>query len=605
MSTPFHVVHRDPTPLRGRDAELAAIVRRLGEATNGQSSVVVVDGRRGSGKTRLLEEAKTIAGREGFGIGCGVAVQGDDAVTMAPLLAALLNGPKPLLDRRCLAPTNLPVDRELAVHGLEAPLEQAARRRPVLISLDDLHWADHATAAALRILPARLSDLPIVWLVAFRASAAFPALTDLTAHLRRGGAEMLSLAPLEDTANAQIVADITGAEPSTELRHLAMSAGGDPSFLVELVRGLMDESMIRLEARRAELVEDRIPQRLGDMTGERLAPLSSMARQAATVASVLGKAVSLDLVAAMLDVPPASLLGPIEELVRADVLVTTDRRIAFHNDLLRRSVIETAPQSVGQALDRQAIEVMVAAGALPIEPAMRLAATAEVGDHASISTLTTASRALASSDPEIAAELSRRALDLSPAGDPRRPTLVAEVALLLHDAGRAYDGKAFADAALLDRLAPEHEAEIQMSVAKMYDLSPELRVGAGSAALALPELPGVLRARHLSGLVLSVLSSGRLDVARQLLPRAETAVAHACDATATRAIESAEMHLAYMEGEFAEAVQRIDGAPRWPPEKRRAPGTRDGPAARRGPARNRRARGRPPRGHAGIRRCPA
>ena len=81
--------------------------------------------------------------------------------------------------------------------------------------------------------------------------------------------------------------------------------------------------------------------------------------------------------------------------------------------------------------------------------------------------------------------------------------------LLPTKAGNTVDGKAFADAALRDRLAPEHEAEIHMRVAQMYDpVAGNPRSTTGSAALALPELTVVLRARHLSELVVSVLSSG-------------------------------------------------------------------------------------------------
>ena len=457
----------------------------------------------------------------------------------------------PVLDRHRVADASSLTDQNCLVHQLEAPLEEVARTQPVLVCIDDAQWADTGTTSALRVLTHRLSHLPIVWMIAFRPRATSPRLIDLVAHLNAADTEALALGPLDDSAIAQLAADIVPAEPTTELLQFVGRAGGSPALLVELLHGLVDEGLVRMDSGRAELLEARIPRRLGDTTRDRLARVSALARQMVTVASILGTHVSFDHVAAMLDLSPASLLGPVEELVLDEMLVDSGRRLGFPNDLTRLAVIETVPPSVRHALQRQAIDVLLHAGVSPVQPAADLAATAQAGDRAVIATLMAASRALGFSDPDVAADLGRRAFDLTATGDDIRGPVVADTARLLHAAGRADEGKELADIALRERLAPACEAEVRLSIARMSDLAPEVRVAASRGALALPGLPIALRARHMSEQVANTLASGRPDVSKHMLAEVEATVGASDDWSATLTLETAKARLAYTDGAFA------------------------------------------------------
>src|SRR6266446_2812258 len=144
-------------PLRGRDAELAVIDAALGQARDGRGGVLLVEGGAGLGKSRLLEEAVSLAGRAGLRAAVGRADVDDNAVPLAPLMSACFGGNAPLLDRSELSALRvLGRDRYWVLLELEALLERAALERPVLICLDDLQWADAGTAEALRVLPVRL-----------------------------------------------------------------------------------------------------------------------------------------------------------------------------------------------------------------------------------------------------------------------------------------------------------------------------------------------------------------------------------------------------------------------------------------------------------------
>ena len=152
-----------------------------------------------------------------------------------------------------------------------------------------------------------------------------------------------------------------------------------------------------------------------------LAALSSPARQAALVAAVLGSTVSFEHVAAMLETPPASLLAPMEELIAADLLEHANGALRFPHEALRHAVSENLPRSARQALCRQAIDLLLAAGCSPLEPAVDLAASAEAGDRVAVAALHTAACAVARSDACAALEICRRAFELTELGDERRP----------------------------------------------------------------------------------------------------------------------------------------------------------------------------------------
>lgn len=312
--------------------------------------------------------------------------------------------------------------------------------------------------------------------------------------------------------------------------------------------------MVTLQLREAAVE----PAFTAETAGATLVRVSASARRVVEVASFLGQAFAFDHVAAMLEVSAASLLGPLEELVHAGLLADAGTRLAFPDPCVRQAVIETVPRSARPALQRQAIDVLVEAGASPVEPAAHLARNAQTGDRAAIATLFTASRALGASDPGAAADLSRRAFELTAAGDDLRGPLVAETALLLHAADRAQDAKEFAEAALSGPLAPGVEAEVRMSLARMTALSPQARIDAGRAALELPGLPGAVRARHLSRLLDNVIDAGRPELARELLPEAQHAIGASGDPTAMLGLRVANARLAYVDDDFGEGLRAMD-----------------------------------------------
>ena len=530
---------------------------------SGAGAVVLVDGEPGMGKTRLLAEAARVARRLTFRVGIGAAEPGAGVVELAPLMTALFDGADPLLERSALRELHsLPEQRYWLLQDLQAMLERAALGGPLLISLDDLQWADSGTAAALRALPVRVAGMPIAWILAFRPGQGSAPLLGAIEHLDHSGAERIVLGPLDDEAVAQVAEDVMDAEPDDALLDLAKGARGSPFVLTELLSGLRDEDLVRVVAGQAELVESRLPRRVAVTMRERLRGVSAPAREAATVAASLGRQFSFADLAIMLDWPPAALLGPVDELIDCGMVVESGERLAFGHDVTRDAVRESVPVSARRALDRQAANVLLAAGATPVEVAAQIAGSAEPGDEQAISILLRAGEALATTDPGAGADLSRRALELAPRDHPLRGPLLTQTAVLLHSAGRVDEARAFAETHLRDALSPAQEAEMLLSISGMFRTPPDARVAAGRQALALPDLPANLRAQHLAALFHNLLVGGRTEEAKAIRAETAAAVQTTGDANSAFALALAETVTAYVDGRYEDALEMTEQAAR-------------------------------------------
>ena len=529
----------------------------------GAGAVVLVEGEPGMGKTRLLAEAARVARRLAFRVGVGAAEPGAGVVELAPLMTALFDGADPLLERSGLRELHsLPEQRYWLLQDLQAMLERAALSGPLLISLDDLQWADSGTAAALRALPVRVAGMPIAWILAFRPGQGSGPLLGAIEHLHQSGAERIALGPLDDVAVAQVAEDVVDAEPDEALLDLVKGARGSPFVLTELLSGLRDEDLIRVVAGQAELVEARLPRRVGVTMRERLRGLSGPAREAATVAASLGRRFSFADLASMLAWPPAALLGPVEALIDGGMLVESGERLAFRHDVTRDAVRESVPMSARRALDRQAADVLLAAGATAVEVAGQIAASAEPGDEQAIAILLRAGEALATTDPGAGADLSRRGLELASRDHALRGPLLAQTAVLLHSAGRVDEARAFAETHLRDALPAEQEAEVLLSIAGMFRTPPDARVAAGRQALALPDLPAHLRAQHLAALFHNLLVGGRTEEAKAIQAETAAAVQATGDANSAFALALAETVTAYVDGRYEDALELTEQAAR-------------------------------------------
>jgi DNA-binding CsgD family transcriptional regulator len=514
-----------------------------------------MEGVPGIGKTRLLAEAMRMARRMSVRVGLGEADPADSVVELAPLLRALFDGPTPLLERSALPSIRASAEqRYWVVQELGSLLEHAAAQGPMLVCLDDLQWADRGTLAALRTLLRLLESLPIAWVVAARPVQGGNGLGGLVAELESAGARRIVLEPLSPEVVGELAAELLGARPDERLLELLSNAAGNPFFLVELLQGLRDERLVQFEDGVARLAQMRLPERVATGMRHRLARLSESTRQLAIAAASLGRSFTVAQLASMLHVPPASLVTPVEQLLAADVFAEHGDQLGFRHDLVRDAVRASTTTSARRALDRQAVDVLLAGGAIPVEVAAQLATSAEPGDEVAVRMLKDAAAAISAVDPSAAAALAQRALELAPGGYALVGELVATTTILLHAAGRVREAQAFAEEHLRDVRPVAEEAAVCLSIATMFALSPDVRAQAGRRALALHGLRPRTRAQHQARLAYNLVQAGRPQEAAAVVEECRATVEAAGDLASRSILHLAEGALLYVGGEFDRAL---------------------------------------------------
>jgi DNA-binding CsgD family transcriptional regulator len=498
-----------PAQLRGRREQLAEIRAALQALAAGRGGIRLIRGLPGAGKSALLDAAEDLARPLGVKVARGSGLAATTTVPFGVILSALAAGEKPLVDPRALRElSGSPDQRFWLLQELQDQVERAAASCPVMIMLDDLQWADEASLSAVATLPRQTASHRVLWLLAIRSSDPGPAVLSAIARLEAAGALSLDLPGLDEDAVGEITRDILGAPPDPALRKTLNGVHGQPFLLVELLRGLSEDGMVKIEDGLAAAPAKHVPARFGDSVARHLSTLSPEARAAARMAAVLGRRLSVEELSAFTGRPASELVPVVDELLRAGVLVEDGRWLGFRHDLVREAIDASLPASTRDSLRRKAVDVMLTHGAGPAEVAALVLDIAAPGDLSGISLLRRASAQIGRVSPAVAAPLSRRALELTPGDDPSRGTQILETIEMLVLAGEAGMASRLLSASAEHLITAELEAETRLDMAMaLMHYSPLDAVEQCRTALSLGTLPPGLR-MHLG----SVLSCG-LDIA--------------------------------------------------------------------------------------------
>ena len=500
--------------LHGRAAEQTVIRDLLRRAQRGAGGVLLVDGEPGIGKSLLLRDATDEAAEQGFSLAAGAADQLGQAIPFFALRAAL-RGPfaGPATD---YPDRDLPDAAAWWITQIRAHLEQRAAVAPVLVCLDDLHWASPATLAALRGLPHDLERHPVAWLLA-RSSTPQRGADHMFDLLEKDGAARLTLAPLDHDAVAAMLTGASGAPPEQALADLARGAAGNPALVAELIGGLRDEHAVHVRGGRAVLTSTRLPQRIHRLAQRRLDGLSPQTRHLLVTAAVLGPAFRLEDAAEMLGENPATLLPAVVEAMDAAIVTAAEHAFAFRHPLLRRAIGEMIPRPARRALHRQYGEMLLGRGGSAARAASHLLQAAYPGDPVSLAGLDTAAAQTLRCAPQTAAGLALRALELTPPADPGALSRAVAAAEALTAAGRLDQAARIARDMLARPLPPAAEDRLRCALSSVLCARGQAREAAGQAQLVLarPRLPGDLRDQVLTA-QLQALTGLRDDLAGQV-----------------------------------------------------------------------------------------
>ncbi|MBS1886712.1 MAG: AAA family ATPase [Actinobacteria bacterium] len=398
--------------LIGRAGELAELEAAFEEAAGGAASLAFLAGESGVGKSRLLH---SFLDRARAGGGCAIGGEclelGPDELPYAPLVTALrtlVREQDQVLDRVSpatrqelahlvpeLDPSAPPADpdeeRRRPFEALLALLETMAEETPLVLWLDDAHWADHATRAFLAFLAAGLPDnARLLTVIAYRSDQLHRRhpMRPLLAELGRGRrVRRLELAPFDRGDVATQLADILGAAPPAEIVERFFDRGeGNPLFTEELLAAGADG-------------RGRLPSTLRDALLLRIERLPEAAR---TLLRILAVATRLDhaLLAAVSGADEATLAAGLREAVDAQVVeVGQDDRFRFRHALLREVIYDDLLPGERAELHLKVAEAREAQVDNPLDNAMAAAAIAHhfnaAGDQPqALRTAVTAARAV-------------------------------------------------------------------------------------------------------------------------------------------------------------------------------------------------------------------
>jgi class 3 adenylate cyclase/predicted ATPase len=372
------------SPLVGRDEEIAMLMRRWERARLGDGQLVLIVGEPGIGKSRLIEEFHArlrdtphtwtewscsqllqntplhpIAewGRQRFGsadipaerrlsdLENTLALIKLDPVENVPLLAPLLDIPVPPECRPILAAEEL---RRRQLAALTNWLMAGARAQPIVLTLEDLHWADPTTLDVFRGIAERGAMAPLFVLLTARPEFRPP--WGVRSH---HGA--ISLVPLDRQQVRHMVGELATRHALAKevIEGVTERTGGVPLFVEEVTRLLLE----RGEHGGIQAIPPTLQQSLTARL-DRLGP----AREVAQIAAVIGRGFSYQLVRAVAKMEDEALQTALERLAEADILLVQglppESEYRFKHALIQDAAYENLLKSRRQALHRRTAEVL-------------------------------------------------------------------------------------------------------------------------------------------------------------------------------------------------------------------------------------------------------
>ena len=347
--------HLLSTALVGRATELDEMLRLTGLAggPGPRTGAVLLSGDAGVGKTRLLAELQERATTAGWRVLAGHCLDfGDSALPYLPFteilgrlaqdlpelvaavgethpaVAHLLPGQRLL--RGQVAPGEN-VERSELFETVHAVLEQVAQDAPLLVVLEDLHWADQSTRDLLGFLFQRRFSTPVALVASYRSDdlhRRHPLRTTVAQWSRFPGVQRVALGPLDDGSMRRLANALhDGVLSESDLRRIVTRAEGNAFFAEELVVA-------------SELGTRSLPEDLASLLLVRVDQLDEDARQVVRAASCAGRQVDHDMLAAVVGLERDQLERALRQAVESNVLVPTGTRYAFRHALLGEAVYD-------------------------------------------------------------------------------------------------------------------------------------------------------------------------------------------------------------------------------------------------------------------------
>jgi tetratricopeptide (TPR) repeat protein len=366
------------TPFAGRADERAELRRLLQQAVNGHGAIVLLGGEPGVGKTRLSEELLREARTRGCLCLVGHCYEMEGAPPYVPFIEVLEHSSRmvpPQVLRETLgdaAPevarlmpelrrvypdippaADLPPEqqRRFFFNAYREFVQRSCRAGPLVVVMEDLHWADEPTLALFQHVVQIIPTIPLLVIGTYRdveLDTARPFARTLESLLRQRAAVRIPLRRLPESAVADMLAGLAGgAPPPSGLAHAVYSeTEGNPFFVEEVFHHLSEEGKLfegdRSWKRNLRIVDLEVPEGVRLVIGRRLERLGDETRRVLTNAAVIGRSFSLRVLEAIEDQDSDRVLDAIEDAERAHLVAPVvggrEPRYMFAHELIRQTL---------------------------------------------------------------------------------------------------------------------------------------------------------------------------------------------------------------------------------------------------------------------------
>ena len=433
-----------------RDAELARVSALLAEASVGRGAVVVVGGPAGIGKTELLAAVRERAGERGFRVlaargrelESGMAFAVVRQLVEAAVLSAdarqrrrLLAGPARVgAGALGLAAGTAPDSEFAAVHGLYWLCVNLAGRGPLLVTADDVQWADGPSLAWLGYFGSRAAELPVLVVVSVREGDPAARAPAVAAVVNDPAVHRIGLLPLSTDSVTALVRGGLGRAASAGFCAACWElSGGNPLYVRELLAAARSDGLTGT-ADDAAALRAAAPAAVGASVLARLARMGPDAGALTRALAVLGSRCEVAAAAELAGLDPVAAELAADGLAAAQILAP-DRPLEFFHPLIGEAVYADLAPGARRIAHRLAATIVDRAGAVD-RVAAHLLATGPADDGWVAGRLAAAARtARERGAPEVAASYLRRALAEPPAA-PERPALLLQLGEAEWDAGQ-------------------------------------------------------------------------------------------------------------------------------------------------------------------------
>ena len=417
--------------LVGRAEELGSFEQALAEVDLGGAAAIELVGEPGIGKSRLLAEFAGRADAHGRLVLAGSTSELERDLPFAVFVDALdeyLRGLDPSrlqhldeevltelahvfpsMSRLATAPVlALQHERYRTHRAARALFELLANTRPLLLVLDDFHWADSASIELLGALLRRPPAAPVLIVVAVRPRQMPERLAAALERAHRAAAltrvELGALTPLEARELVGEGVDVLYEE-----------SGGNPFYLEQLSRSVKRESASSRSPEVA-LTGIDVPSAVAASLHEELALLSDDARRVLEGAAVAGDPFEPELAAVAADTSEAEAMDAVDELLQLDLVRDTDvpRRFRFRHPLVRRAVYEATPSGWRLGAHERCAQALARRGATAAARAHHVQRSAREGDVDAVAVLREAGEEAVRLAPASAAQWFADALRILP-----------------------------------------------------------------------------------------------------------------------------------------------------------------------------------------------